>query len=199
MHLQEAMQALENLGTEQTVKYSGIGENQYGVSYANLETLRKRIKQDDPLAVQLWETCNHDARILATLIADPSRMDEVRIEAWTGSLENYTQADALVKLLGKTPAVRPLAERWVDSPDEWLSRLGWHLLAGLAMNDVALPDSYFVPYLARIEEKIQTAPNRTREGIALIAIGIRSAHLGLCHCGCQADWPGVRRSRRNQL
>ncbi len=36
-----------------------------GVSYANLEKLKKRIKMDHELAAHLWDTGNHDARILA--------------------------------------------------------------------------------------------------------------------------------------
>jgi 3-methyladenine DNA glycosylase AlkD len=182
MQLQETMQELERLGTEQNRKiYSrhGVGENFYGVSFANLEAMRKRIKQDHNLALQLWATGNHDARMLATKIADPTRMDLDTINAWLLDLDNYIIADSFADLVVKTPYTRRLAESWVDSENEWTGRAGWHLIALLALHDASLPDSYFEPYLMTIAREIHTRKNRTREGMnsAMIAIGTRNAAL----------------------
>jgi 3-methyladenine DNA glycosylase AlkD len=182
MELTETLETLEEMGTEQNRKVyrrHGVGGKFYGVSFANLEALRKRIKTDHTLAQQLWETGNHDARVLATMIADPKQLGQAQIDAWAGSLENHIQTDALAKLLNRTSLAPQLVELWVDSPDEWKGRLGWHLLAQLAMSDNALPDSYFEPYLAQIEAEIHTRKNRTREGMnyALMAIGIRNDTL----------------------
>jgi len=182
MQLQETMQELERLGTEQNRKvYSrhGVGENFYGVSFANLEAMRKRIKKDHNLALQLWATGNHDARVLATKIADPARLDLDTINAWLFDLDNYIVADSFADLVMKTPYARQLAETWVDSENEWTGRAGWHLIALLALHDPALPDDFFEPYLAAIAREIHARKNRTREGMnsALIAIGIRDAAL----------------------
>ncbi len=182
MQLQEAMLELERLGTEQNRKvYSrhGVGENFYGVSFANLEALRKRIKKDHNLALQLWATGNHDARVLATKIADPAQMDLDTINAWLFDLDNYIVADAFADLVMQTPYARRLAEAWVDSPNEWTGRAGWHLIALLALHDPSLADAFFEPYLAAIAREIHARKNRTREGMnsALIAIGVRDAAL----------------------
>jgi 3-methyladenine DNA glycosylase AlkD len=64
----EILAELRSLGTEQNRKiYSrhGVQGEMFGVSYANLEKLRKKIKTDHMLAGQLWAAGNHDARILA--------------------------------------------------------------------------------------------------------------------------------------
>ena len=71
----QVLQELEALGKEQTRKTyrrHGVGENQYGVSYADLGKLKKRLKTDHALALKLWASGNHDARILALMIADPA-------------------------------------------------------------------------------------------------------------------------------
>jgi 3-methyladenine DNA glycosylase AlkD len=182
MQLQEAMQELERLGTEQNRKvYSrhGVGENFYGVSFANLEAMRKRIKKDHKLALQLWATGNHDARLLATKIADPAQMDMDTINAWLLDLDNYIVADAFADLVIKTPFARRLAEAWVNSENEWSGRAGWHLVALLAMHEPSLSDAYFEEYLGAIAREIHASKNRTREGMnnAMIAIGIRDAAL----------------------
>jgi 3-methyladenine DNA glycosylase AlkD len=70
---------LEALGTEQarkTYKRHGIEGDVFGVSYANLEILRKKIKVDHDLAQKLWASGNHDARILATMFADTVQIDD---------------------------------------------------------------------------------------------------------------------------
>ena len=173
---------LDRLGTAQNRKIygrHGLGENMFGVSYANLKQLKKQIKTDHALAQALWATGNHDARILATMIAAPKQMTDDQIEQWGHSLHNYAQADAFAGVVAQTPLARAKAEAWVTSDEEQVARAGWTVLALLTTNDAALPDSYFEPYLARIERDIHQARNRTRQAMnnTLIAIGSRSAAL----------------------
>lgn len=179
MNLAETLTSLEALGTAQNRKVyarHGIRDPQYGVSFANLEKLRKQIKKDHALAQQLWATGNHDARILAAKIADPQQADEALLNSWVADVDNYTLADSFADFAAKTPLARSLAERWVVSEAEYISRVGWHMLAQLALNNAALPDDYFIPYLPNITAHIHSRPNRTREGMhnALMAFGARS-------------------------
>src|SRR6185369_3349689 len=77
MSLAETMKALEAAGSAQTRKtYArhGAQEPMFGVSFATLKTLVKRIGVDHELALALWDTKNHDARTLAMKIADPARI-----------------------------------------------------------------------------------------------------------------------------
>lgn len=178
----DLLQELRALGSEQTRKIyqrHGVGEHTYGVSYANLEALRKRIKQNQLLAEQLWFSDVHEGQVLATMIADPRQMDEQTIASWSGQLGNHVIADAFAKLVGRTAHAVEFAERWIRSGHEPTARAGWHLLAELALRDQALPDAFFEAYLQQAERDIHAAQNRVREGInnALIAIGSRSARL----------------------
>jgi 3-methyladenine DNA glycosylase AlkD len=179
---QEVLRELEALGTEQTRKTwrrHGVGDNVYGVRYAELGALKKRIKQDHALAQQLWASGNHDARTLATMIADPAQMDEQQSEAWADDLHNYVTTGALADLVGAGPAARACMERWTASDEEWRGSAGWQILGQMAMNDATLPDAYFMPYLATIERDIHTRKNRVRYAMnnALIAIGGRNPAL----------------------
>jgi 3-methyladenine DNA glycosylase AlkD len=182
MTLQEAMRELESLGTEQNRKVytrHGVDANMYGVSYADLEKLRKRIKKDHDLALELWASGNHDARILATKVADPARFDARTLDAWVKGLGNYVVTDAFCGVAGKTPHAKAKAEAWAGSPKEMISRTGWLLHASLANNDASLPDSYFEPLVETIEREIHTSKNRVRDAMvyALIGIGQRNDRL----------------------
>jgi 3-methyladenine DNA glycosylase AlkD len=182
MEFQETLQQLESLGTEQNRKIyrrHGVGENAYGVSFANLEKLRKAIKKDHALAMQLWATGNHDARILATMIADPKKMTSEDLDAWGKSLTNYTETDAFSKLASGSPLMREKIDPWIGADGEWIESAGWNLLASLALKDGDLPDDYYERYLNVIEKDIHNRKNRVRYVMnsALIAIGTRNERL----------------------
>jgi 3-methyladenine DNA glycosylase AlkD len=157
----------------------GVGGETLGVSAAALGQLRKRIKRDHPLALSLWRTGVHDARILATMIADPTELEASTVDAWVRDLDNSVLADAFGKLVAASPLARPRMERWAAAKGEWASRTGWSLVCLLARNDRDLPDSVFEPYLARIERDVRFARIRVREAMmrALAAIALRGPTL----------------------
>lgn len=182
MTLAEAMAELERAGTAQNRKVyarHGVGEPMFGVSYAELGRLAKAIKQDDALAVELWETGNHDARVLATMIAEPARTDAERLERWAAELDNYVLTDALSKLAAKSAAAESKMVTWMEAEEEWLGRLGWLIAAGAAGPKQSRPEGHYRGWLSIIEQEIHRRPNRTRDAMlyTLIAIGIRTEEL----------------------
>lgn len=98
MTLDDVMGQLEKAGSAQTRKTygrHGIRSPTFGVSYAVLGKLIKTIKVDQPLAERLWATGNHDARILGTMIADPTTIGRKQLDAWATVADNYVLSDAL--------------------------------------------------------------------------------------------------------
>ena len=182
MNLQEALGALEEAGTAQNRKVyarHGVGEAMYGVSVANLKKLVKQIKKDHDLAQALWDTGNHDARYLATLVADPVQAGEDLLDGWVGDLDNYVITDAFTGFASRTADVHQKMEAWTASEEEWVGRAGWGLLAHLAMKDKSLTDDYLIERVEEIKRRIHGSQNRVRDAMnnALIAIGIRNPEL----------------------
>ncbi len=178
----EVLKELEALGTEQNRKVyrrHGVEDDIFGVSYANLGKLKKKIKTDHDLAIRLWASANHDARIFATMIADPSLLDNRVLDSWVKDLGNYVLTDAFANLAGQSPLAQKKMEKWTTSPKEWIGSAGWVLLSTLARNESDLPDSYFEPYLETIEHDIHSSKNRVKHTMnaALIAIGSRNTGL----------------------
>ncbi|WP_437987685.1 DNA alkylation repair protein [Sorangium sp. So ce117] len=183
MDFAKVMGELERLGTEQNRKVyrrHGMTDPLFGVSFAHMNALEKRIKRDHELAEALWATGNADARTLAVAIADPERFTWDKLEAWLDGLRSPVLIDLLMKRVAlKTPFARDAMARWTASNDEWLGRAGWTLLGLLATEDPSLPDSVFEERLSVIEASIRRAKNRAREGMnnALISIGGRNEPL----------------------
>jgi len=182
MTYDQVMQQLKKMGTAQNVKIykrHGIGGDLFGVSFANLNALKKKIKTDQKLAEQLWQSGNADARHLATMIADPKSFSESLADAWVKDLNYYLGSDMLAGLLAKTSFVKKKAGGWIKSDDEWVGRAGWGLVGYLAMRDDTLPDEYFEKCLITIEKIIHQSKNFTKQAMngAVIAIGLRNSKL----------------------
>jgi 3-methyladenine DNA glycosylase AlkD len=178
MNLSQVMTALKRAGTEENrivYRRHGARGEVFGVGLSSLDLIAERVGSDPQLAKKLWATRNADARILATKIADPRSISAAELATWAKDLDWYVGADALAKLAFHSVHTKKLTVAWIESKNEWVARAGWHTLA-LLTRDKTLPDTFFEPYLARIEKGIHRAPNRTRDAMnaALIAIGIRS-------------------------
>ncbi len=183
MELKEVMKQLEAMGAAQNRKvYARHGvppDKMFGVSYANLYALQKKIKVDQALADQLWASGNHDAQVLATLVSDPAAMSDKQAEAWVKAMDNYAVMGMFVRFFIKSPLARKKAEKWNGSKDEFVGAGGWGLIALLALNEKELPDAWFEEYLKIIEADIHNRKNRVRYEMngALIAIGCRNDNL----------------------
>lgn len=178
----EVLAELRSLGTEQNRKVyarHGVRDDQFGVSYSNLYKIQKRIKIDQDLADELWNSGNHDARVLATLIADPATITAKQLDDWAKGLTDSVAAGALATLTARTPHARKKVEKWTRSRSEFIAVAGWDTLAALATWDSDLPDDFFEGYIEIIERDIHSAKNRVRHSMngALIATGLRNGTL----------------------
>lgn len=182
MTCQEVMKQLETMGTAQNRKVyarHGVTNEMFGVSYANLYALQKKIKIDQAVADQLWATGNHDAQVLATLIADPATISDKQIEQWAKDLSNRGITEMFIQFVSKSPLAQKKAEKWNKSKVEMIGQAGWGVIARIALNDQNLPDEWFEQYLKIIESDIHKRKNWVRYEMngALIAIGCRNDSL----------------------
>jgi 3-methyladenine DNA glycosylase AlkD len=182
MTLEETLATLESMGTAQyrkTYARHGAGENLYGVSFANLGALKKKIKTDHALAQGLWATGNFEARVLATMVADPAKATAAELDAWVEPIHGYPLADALSKFVAATPLAHRKMEQWMKSKKEFVAQAGWDVFSLLAMRAGALTDDYVQERLAHVEAHIHKSQNRVRHAMnsAVIAIGLRNPQI----------------------
>ncbi|MBK9072515.1 MAG: DNA alkylation repair protein [Myxococcales bacterium] len=180
--LAEVMRALKAAGSEQTRKtYTrhGAREPMFGVSFATLKILMKKIDVDHELALALWATGNFDARNLAVKIVDPARMTSADLDRWASEMTARMCSSYVGMVAAEGPHAAKKVAQWLGSKDEGKRCYGWSLLGQLAERDEKSMDASFEKHLADIARTIHAAPNAEREAmnLALIAIGCRSAGL----------------------
>jgi 3-methyladenine DNA glycosylase AlkD len=181
MSFAEAMRELRNAASAQTKKTylrHGATEPLFGVSFATLKELVKRIGVDQELALALWDTGNFDARNLAVKIADPHKMTPEELDRWAGDMTTRMCSGYVAMLAAEGPHGAAKAVEWL-APGSRNRGAGWVLSGHLAQLDEKTPDSHFLARLADIEQSICSAPNAEREAMnmALIQIGCRNAAL----------------------
>src|SRR5450432_2840933 len=74
----EILAILKKFGNPQTAaiyKRHGAGDNVFGTLTSEIAKLRKKIKANHTLALELWRTGNAEARILALQVFDPLRLN----------------------------------------------------------------------------------------------------------------------------
>jgi 3-methyladenine DNA glycosylase AlkD len=178
----EVMKELRANGSAQTRKiyrrHGGKGD-MFGVSYAFLGKMKRKIKTDQKLAEQLWATGNYDARILATMVADAPSMTAATLDSWARDLEDRHLDAALSNVAAEAPSARKRMEKWTSAKNELIGCAGWHTLASLAREEEGLDDAYFENYLEKIETQIHSSPNWVKYAMnnALINIGVRNPKL----------------------
>lgn len=182
LSLAEVMKTLEGAGSEQTRKTyrrHGAPDPMFGVSFATMKTLVKRIGVDHELALALWGTGNHDARTLATKIADAASMQPTELDEWTRARPNGSCGDYVALLAAEGPHGEAKAREWLASPDASMRASGWTLAGHLATLDESIDDRWFSDLLSRIETTIHSASNQERGAMnrAMILIGGRSEAL----------------------
>lgn len=177
MNLKEIMAKLEAAGSAQTRKTYArhcITGDVFGVSYAELGKLKRALKTNHPLAQELWATGNHDARILAMMIADPAQLTEKAASQWGKTLDNHVQGGALAAVVAQSPVAEAVREAWLQSGKEFLLASAWDIVTHQAANGVAPSNTVLKKHLKTIAATIHESPNRTRYSMngALIAIGL---------------------------
>ena len=150
----------------------GGADEALGVSYKDIDALAKKLATDQPLALALWTTQIHEARLMAARIADPESMTDAEIDRWVEDCRDYLLSDAVSKVAAKFADARVLAHSWISGDREFTAATGWNVIAHIAIAG-ALDRPTAATLIPEIEAEIHGAPNRTRHSMngALIAIG----------------------------
>jgi 3-methyladenine DNA glycosylase AlkD len=108
--VREILQQLNLLGDRSRLagmaRYGIPTDKALGIAVPELRALAKTIGTDHELAIALWASEVHEARLLAGMIDDPERVTEAQLEAWVHDLDSWDVCDQGLRRPLRQHAVR---------------------------------------------------------------------------------------------
>ena len=136
-------------------------ERALGVPVPQLRKIAKPYKRQHELALSLWETGWHEARLLAPMIADPVRTTPELADRWTDGFDAWDIC------------------AYAPREEEFVRRTAFALIATLAVGDKKSGDEKFIPLFDLIETASADPRNFVRKAVnwALRQTGKRNLRL----------------------
>jgi 3-methyladenine DNA glycosylase AlkD len=182
--IDEIVAELKSLGSETNragmARFGIEVSSAFGVSVKEIRRIGKKCGRDHELALALWSTGFHEARILASVVDLPQEVTPAQMDVWIRDFNSWDLCDQCCgNLFDKTPFAWRKAVQWSRRKREFEKRAGFAMMAGLARHDRIAPDERFVELLPVIEAGSGDERNYVRKAVnwALREIGKRNAQL----------------------
>jgi 3-methyladenine DNA glycosylase AlkD len=162
------------------VRFGINPKNTYGISMPVIRKMAKEIGKDHRLALKLWQSGIHEARILAGLTDKPQKVTEKQMEAWVKDFDSWDVCDQVCgNLFDRTPFAYQKAVEWSSRPEEFVKRAGFVLMATLSVHDKKAVDQKFGPFFRLIQKEATDERNFVKKAVnwALRQIGKRNLAL----------------------
>lgn len=180
----DILKRLRTLGNERNragmARFGIETKNAYGIPIPVLRKLAREIGTNRTLALKLWETEIHEAKLLACFIDDSEKVTQRQMEQWAKDFTSWDICDQCCgNLFDKTKYAYTKARQWSSRKEEFVKRAGFALMAALAIHDKHAGDSEFVKFLSLIRKESCDERNFVRKAVnwALRQIGKRNRFL----------------------
>ena len=190
MTVNEVIIEIQQLATpEHFAKLAHFGikdDKALGVKIPLLRQFAKKIGKNHELALELWNTEIHEARLLATMIADSKRVTEQQFDSWVGDFNSWDICDQCCGLLSLTPFVLDRIKLYSTANDEFVKRTAFVLMCAQVIKNKKADNTFFYPFFELIEREAWDERNFVKKAVnwALRQIGKRNESLRLKAIEC---------------
>ena len=165
-------------------RFGIVAKKAFGISAPVLKNLSKEIKNQTEdrhkLALELWETGIHEARIIAYLIDHAKKVSEKQMDSWAEDFDNWAICDGTCgHLFCRTEFAYKKVFEWSERDEEFIRRAGIVLIANLAVHDKKAADEKIAQFLSILEKRADDERNFVKKAVnwSLRQIGKRNLHL----------------------
>lgn len=172
-------EVLAELATLEDPNIRAVNEkhgDDHGVNLTKLRAVAKRLKTQQDLARQLWDTGDSAARLVAILVCRPKAFERDELDAMLRAARTPKVHDWLVSyVVKKSPHAEELRVAWFADADPVVASAGWALTTDRVARKPAGLD--LAGLLDVIEARMKRAPDRLQWAMnhCLAQIGIEHA------------------------
>lgn len=184
MNYDEIIEKLKSLKNTDNVKgmtrYGINPHNNLGISIYTLRGIVKEIGQNHDLALKLWESGIHDARLLACFIDNPDKVTGDQMDSWAEDFDSWDICDqACTSLFDLNPISWNKVFEWAKRDEEFVKRGAFSLIAGLSVHDKKAENEKFEQFFPIIISESKDDRNYVKKSVnwALRNIGKRNLYL----------------------
>ncbi len=177
----EILTELKSKGSDQTRKtflnHGAPSDQVWGVKVGDMKPIAKKIKGNQAVAEELFESGVVDAMYLAGMVANGALMKKTLLDRWAKQAGWHMISEfAVPAVTCESPFARELSLKWMKSKQESVAACGWCTYSGvLAMApDEELDHAEIQALLKQVESTIQQAPNRVRYTMNNFVISVGS-------------------------
>ena len=180
---QEVIQKLKSLKNPKNIegmaRFGISSKNTLGISIYDLRKIAKEIGKDHQLALKLWDSGLHEARILAGFVDEPEKVTETQLEKWVKDFDSWDTVDQVSALIAHTPFAINKIHEWSRREEEFVRRTAFSLIAEMGWWDKSLKDADFEQFFPLIKSAATDERNFVRKAVnwALRNIGKRNPAL----------------------
>ena len=178
------LQKLKTHGSRENIegmaRFGITTERRLGVSVPEMRRIARECGKDHPLSIRLWNSGIPEARIVASMIADPSEMTAAEMDRWVSEFDSWDVCDQVcMNLFERTPFAGKKIRQWSRREEEFVRRAAYALIACLAWHDKDAPDVVFTGFLPIIKRGVTDERNFVKKSVnwALRSIGKRNPRL----------------------
>lgn len=161
-------------------RFGITGDGRLGLSVPAMRGIARTLGRDHALAQALWDTAIPDARIVASMVAEPALLTSRQMDAWVKGFAAWDVCDqTCLNAFVKSPLAWRKVDAWSNRKDEFVRRAAFALLATLAVHDKKADNAAFISALVRVEAAADDDRNFVKKAVnwALRGIGKRNAAL----------------------
>lgn len=157
-----------------------------GIKIPEIRKLAQKTGKNHQLALELWETEIHEARLLAGFIDEPEKVSIQQFDKWVNDFDSWDICDQTCSLLVKTTFAADKIETLSNSKNEFVKRTSFVLMCAFAVHYKKLDDSFFYPFFDIIEKQSVDDRNFVKKAVnwALRQIGKRNDSLRIKAIEC---------------
>lgn len=156
------------------------GEETFGLNFSRIKNVAKTIQSDPCLADELYASNNHDLKVLATLIDDPTSYSRDEMNKRIEQLYISPFASKFCKeVMAKSSHAVHFIDKWTQCEIGDYKCYAYYTLAEVARQENNLSVNFYARHLRKIAEEIHEEPDVVKAAMkeAIISIGARDPQL----------------------
>jgi 3-methyladenine DNA glycosylase AlkD len=184
MKYKEILRKLKSLSNPKAVagmaRFGINPKNTLGVSIYVLREIAGQMPKNHSLALKLWDSGIHEARILACFVDEPGKVSQKQMEKWVKDFDSWDVCDQVCgNLFDQTKFAYQKAFEWSARKEEFIKRAGFTMMAALSVHDKEAKDNTFRKFFPIIKREAVDERNYVKKAVnwALRNIGKRNLNL----------------------